>query len=418
MQHDSAVSSPAPSCCFDVATNKVPTATSLTSVTDVTALQIQVPSNDAKTSVTDVTALQIQVPSNDANIKARDDDVVVVEKSTEAMDRTVLIFNAMLQQEQDECYRIHNYSKKQEDEELRPCNVAENDEDFVVLPPPPAPLVDIDARRQMGEWYIELLQCCNVPKEYALRTMMILDLFCSTRIVNPTTKRSQPTQYVEGGGDIRQDRGTYRLAALTVLYLSMKVYCPLPLSPSVLSNLSHGLHTYEEVADMESTILSTLHWRIHPPTIMDFIRTYLDLIQHQLLLYTPTPTRCHHNTSNQQHQQQHEATPGGPTISSIVTSYRPSILQFAEYQALASVVNFAIAVRPPSEVAMAILLNALEIILLGDQHHEVFETILHTLLHDLRSIILRHPLVYYEPLQQQLLAFIGERIYQQQPHHY
>ena len=166
---------------------------------------------------------------------------------------------------------------------------------------------------------------------------------------------------------------------------------------------------------MESTILSTLHWRIHPPTIMDFIRTYLDLIQHQLLLYTPTPTRCHHTTSN---QQQHEATPGGPTISSIVTSYRPSILQFAEYQALASVVNFAIAVRPPSEVAMAILLNALEIILLGDQHHEVFETLLCTLLHDLRSIILRHPLWYYEPLQQQLLAFIGERIYQQQPHHY
>ena len=389
MQHDSAVSSPAPSCCFDVATDKVPTATSLTSVTDVTALQIQ-------------------VPSNDANIKARDDDVVVVEKSTEAMDRTVLIFNAMLQQEQDECYRIHNYFKKQEDEELRPCNVAENDEDFVVLPPPPAPLVDIDARRQMGEWYIELLHCCNVPKEYALRTMMILDLFCSTRIVNPPTKRSQPTQYVEGGGDIRQDRGTYRLAALTVLYLSMKVYCPLPLSPSVLSKLSHGQHTYEEVADMESTILSTLHWRIHPPTIMDFIRTYLDLIQHQLLLYTATPTRCHQTTSNQQHQQ-HEATPGGPTISSIVASYRPSILQFAEYQALASVVNFAIAVWPPSEVAVAILLNALEIILLGDQHHEVFETILHTLLHDLRSIILRHPLVYYEPLQQQLLAFIGER---------
>ena len=168
---------------------------------------------------------------------------------------------------------------------------------------------------------------------------------------------------------------------------------------------------------MESTILSILHWRIHPPTIMDFMRTYLDLIQHQLLLYTATPTRCHQTTSNQQHQQ-HEATPGGPTISSIVASYRPSILQFAEYQALASVVNFAIAVRHPSEVAVAILLNALEIILLGDQHHEVFETILHTLLHDLRSIILRHPLVYYEPLQQQLLAFIGERIYQQQPHHY
>ena len=154
-----------------------------------------------------------------------------------------------------------------------------------------------------------------------------------------------------------------------------KHHCPLPLSPSVLSKLSHGQHTYEEVADMESTILSTLHWRIHPPTIMDFIRTYLDLIQHQLLLYTATPTRCHQTTSNQQHQQ-HEATPGGPTISSIVASYRPSILQFAEYQALASVVNFAIAVRHPSEVAVAILLNALEIILLGDQHHDVFNTIL------------------------------------------
>jgi hypothetical protein len=122
--------------------------------------------------------------------------------------------------------------------------------------------VDPNARRQIAQWIVKIMEACNYKKEFADITMSILDRFVDTT----------------DGHHVLVDRGLYQLAALSALYVSVKIHCPQALSPDLVAQLSQGSFSRSDIESMERRILFALQWTVNPPTVMSFVRSYLDVI--------------------------------------------------------------------------------------------------------------------------------------------
>ncbi|KAG7353465.1 cyclin-like protein [Nitzschia inconspicua] len=127
--------------------------------------------------------------------------------------------------------------------------------------------VDATARRQIAAWVVNIMDACNYKTEYAAITMSLLDRFVHSR----------------DGRHVLLDRSEYQLAALAALYTSVKIHCPQALSPDLVAKLSQGAFTREDVERMEQKLLFALQFRVNPPTVMDFVRSYLCMVPSESL---------------------------------------------------------------------------------------------------------------------------------------
>ena len=62
------------------------------------------------------------------------------------------------------------------------------------------------------------------------------------------------------------NRRIFQLAAMTALYLAIKLYEPGKLRLASLIELSRGYFLAEHIVIMEDSILQSLGWHVHPPT--------------------------------------------------------------------------------------------------------------------------------------------------------
>lgn len=122
--------------------------------------------------------------------------------------------------------------------------------------------VDIECRTKMTGWCYQVVDFCKFDKETASIATNYLDRFLAS----------------DTGSVALLDRNVYQLAAMTCLYTSVKIHEPEAMSPDLLSKLSHGAHSPEEIEKMEASILTALQWRLNPPTSLAFARTLLSLI--------------------------------------------------------------------------------------------------------------------------------------------
>lgn len=249
---------------------------------------------------------------------------------------SLLILRAMLQQEKN-WYEIKDYFQQN-------CS-SEN---------PKGHLVDADARQQIAQWCMNIMDACDYSKENAAVTMSCLDRFVSTR----------------DGREVLLDRSQYQSAALTALYISIKVHCPQALSPDLVAKLSQGMYGKNDIEAMERRMLDAIQWRINPPTAMDFVRIYLDMIASK-------------STVLDQHAQN-------------------VIIELAGYQASRSVLQFDIVITNASTVGVASLLNAIESIYTVD--NELCDNI-----YDVISLYVDIDPNSLESLQQQLYKSITEQ---------
>lgn len=74
------------------------------------------------------------------------------------------------------------------------------------------------------------------------------------------------------------DRREYQLAAMTTLYLSIKLHEPLAMDASLLAEISQGCYTTCEIVSMEKSILEALEWRMNGPTPQEYVSLYLGLL--------------------------------------------------------------------------------------------------------------------------------------------
>jgi hypothetical protein len=171
---------------------------------------------------------------------------------------------------------------------------------------PLTPPVDASCRSLMAQWCNSVVDACSYSRETTTIAMNFLDRFVS--------KDSQ----------ILYDRTQFQLAVMACLYTTAKIHERCALEPESVATLSRGLHSKEDVEQMESRMLHAIQWRVNPPTAMAFVRALLDL------------------------------------FSAMDSTTQKTICDLANYQIELAVCDYHLSQSPASSIAFASLLNAIE----------------------------------------------------------
>jgi len=169
--------------------------------------------------------------------------------------------------------------------------------------------VDDDCRVKMCEWCYQVVDFCKFRRETVLIGMSYLDRYLCT----------------EKGLEALCNRKQYQLAAMTALYIAIKLHEPLEMETSLLADLSRGCYNEMEFVDMEQTILTALEFRVNGPTPLGFVQYFMGLM----------PETVH------------------PSVAALVMDY-------ARFQIELSVAEQTMVDIKPSEIALGSVLNAME----------------------------------------------------------
>jgi len=114
-------------------------------------------------------------------------------------------------------------------------------------------------REKICEWTFQVIDHFEFDREVASVSLNYLDRYLST--TRPVSRK------------------VFQLAAMTSLFLAIKIYEPTTLRMSSFIDLSRGYFQTEHIAYMEKIILDALSWYIHPPTSLCLVRHYMLLLQ-------------------------------------------------------------------------------------------------------------------------------------------
>ena len=116
--------------------------------------------------------------------------------------------------------------------------------------------IDDYCREQIVEWSFRVVDYFHIDREVVVLSLSMLDRFLAI---------------------CKCDRSTFKLAATTTLNLAVKLLHPCKLGElGILSDLSRGEFGMKDVALMETHILESLNWKLHPPSSIAFCNILLD----------------------------------------------------------------------------------------------------------------------------------------------
>jgi len=127
--------------------------------------------------------------------------------------------------------------------------------------------VDADCRTKMAAWSYQVVDFCKFNRESVEIAINYLDRY----LLTPAGTRAM------------QDRSVFQLAAMTSLYTAVKIHEPEAMDPKLVSSLSRGTYSPQDVEKMEQILLQALHWRVNPPTALSFVRMFLDLVPAEVM---------------------------------------------------------------------------------------------------------------------------------------
>ncbi|KAL3939662.1 MAG: hypothetical protein SGBAC_005663 [Bacillariaceae sp.] len=122
--------------------------------------------------------------------------------------------------------------------------------------------IDPAAREAIVDWYLKIVELCDMSVDTASIAVSILDRFASS----PAAK------------DFLIHREKFQLASLAAIYTAIKIHEASALSPAFVAKLSGGMSTQEDVEKMEIYLLQTITWLVNPPTAMWFAQNFLQLL--------------------------------------------------------------------------------------------------------------------------------------------
>jgi len=174
------------------------------------------------------------------------------------MDSILDTLHAMRRQEEAGYAVPANFLNQQQQEQHDPA----------VSGAPLGPLnVDPECRSKMASWCYQVVDFCKFRRETVEIAMNFLDRYLTT----------------PAGMAALVDRKAYQLAAMTSLYTAVKIHEPEAMDPKLVSNLSRGTYSPEQIETMEASLLAALQWKLNPPTALSFARLFLDLIPSDML---------------------------------------------------------------------------------------------------------------------------------------
>ena len=169
--------------------------------------------------------------------------------------------------------------------------------------------VDSDCRIKMAEWCYQVVDFCKFRRETVAIGMSYLDRYlCSPK-----------------GRSALCNRKEYQLAAMTALYVAIKLHEPLEMETSLLADLSRGCYKEMEFVEMEQIMLQAIKWRVNGPTCLSFVAHILALL----------PSAVHKDVAE-------------------------AIFDYARFQTELAVAEQSLVFVKPSEVGLAAVLNAVE----------------------------------------------------------
>lgn len=161
-------------------------------------------------------------------------------------------------------------------------------------------------REKICEWSFQVVDHFDFNREIVEVSLSYLDRYLSSQHVN---------------------KKIFQLAAMTTLYLAIKLYENRSLKITSLIELSRGKFMPEHISAMEESILRSLSWHVHPPTTLSFI--------HHLMLLIP------------------DTCP--PTV-------KHDILELSRFLSELSICDYYFVLQKRSSIAIACLLNSLDTI--------------------------------------------------------
>ncbi|KAL9187180.1 hypothetical protein ACHAXT_010900 [Thalassiosira profunda] len=142
------------------------------------------------------------------------------------------------------------------------------------------PVNDHD-RTKMCDWYYEMSDFLKIDRSTASRSLTLLDRFMATPVHRHAVSRLPSSDPHTVPGVVvaaSQDRDEYQLAALTALFLAVKLFERLNVQPDHVSYLSRGRYTSSEVVKMEVVMLAALEWKACTADKVDYIDAFLDVL--------------------------------------------------------------------------------------------------------------------------------------------
>jgi Cyclin, N-terminal domain len=130
-------------------------------------------------------------------------------------------------------------------------------EDYLLFQPQDDQAIDSLARKKMIDWKFRVVDHYSISREVVATSTNLMDRFVSLYAC---------------------DRMTFKLAAMTSLYMAAKLNDHLQLPIYKLVELSRGEFLSSDVVEMEAIILQTLQWRVHPVTVHSLIHSLVQLV--------------------------------------------------------------------------------------------------------------------------------------------
>lgn len=172
------------------------------------------------------------------------------------------------------------------------------------------PFADVDrsCRSKMAQWCNQVVEFCKFSRESVEVAMSLVD------------------RYVTADPSALKDRNTYQLAAMTCLYLAIKVHEHMAIHSNVITQLSQGTYSIQQVEAMEQRILKAIDWRVNPPTSASFARCMVSVLP----------------------------------ANTLTEQERSTVLHLTQLQCEAAIVDYRFIAVPASTLAFSALVNALE----------------------------------------------------------
>jgi len=120
--------------------------------------------------------------------------------------------------------------------------------------------VNRDCRSKMVQWCYQVIEFYDIDREIVVVAFSYADKYIGKVYARST---------------ILKERKRYQLLVMTSLYVATKVFETKVIELNLLVKLGRGTYIKRDFEEMERDLLSTLEWRLHPPTPTSFIRQIL-----------------------------------------------------------------------------------------------------------------------------------------------
>lgn len=171
------------------------------------------------------------------------------------------VIQAMREQEEAH-YQVENYFLRQD----LACGGDAMDIEFSVDALREA--IDPECRFRMSEWCYQIADFCGFKRETVAIAMSCLDRFIASK---------------NFGDELYMNRTKFQLASMVCLYSSVKTHEHEAMDAELVATLSRGAFDAREIEEMEAQMLSSLQFRVNPPTALAFSKQLLDLIPSQIV---------------------------------------------------------------------------------------------------------------------------------------